>query len=167
MKVENQDIIDNLITSWKQERSDLDASAMGIVGRVLILSKILEKRVGSVLKKSNIHYTDLDVLATLRRSGKPFLLTPTQLIQSVLITSGAMTALLDRLTKLDLIKRMLDPKDGRVKTASLTQKGKTVIDHAIKFRFNEADESINMFSKTEKETLSALLKKMLLHLDNK
>ena len=61
-------------------------------------------KIKKYLKKNlKIIYTDLDVLATIRRSGEPYQLSPKQLMKSVLITSGAMTALLDRLTKLELI----------------------------------------------------------------
>lgn len=108
-----------------------------------------------------IHYTDLDVLATLRRSGSPFELSPKELMQSVLITSGAMTALLDRLTKLGLIYRSPDAMDGRVKKAGLTEKGKDIIDRAIKIRFNEAKDSIACLTKKEKEAFLPLLKKLM------
>lgn len=156
-----KDIIDKLISEWKQERPDLDASAMQIVGRILKLGKLLEKRASTALKESGIHYTDLDVLATLRRSGKPYELTPKELMQSVLITSGAMTALLDRLTKLNLVYRSADKKDGRIKRAGLTKKGVKIIDRAIEVRFEEASESIMALSNSEKENLSALLKKVM------
>lgn len=156
------DIIETLIKDWKKERPDLDASAMAIVGRILKLGKTLEKRASKAIQENGIHYTDLDVLATLRRSGKPFMLTPKELMQSVIITSGAMTALLDRLTKLDLIYRSPDEKDGRIKRASLTPKGIKVIDKAIEVRFAEASDSINYLNRSEKETLAVLLKKMIL-----
>lgn len=161
MKELPEDVIDNLVTEWKQERPELDASAMYIVGRILKLGKLLEKRAGQVLKDSGIHYTDLDVLATLRRSGEPYELTPKELMRSVLITSGAMTALLDRLTKLNLIYRAPDKRDGRIKRAGLTKKGRKVIDKAIEIRFDEAKESLCALNKTEKESLAVLLKKML------
>lgn len=160
-----EDIIDKLITEWKQERPELDASAMLIVGRVLKLGKALEKRASKALKSSNIHYTDLDVLATLRRSGMPFELTPKQLMQSVLITSGAMTALLERLVKMDLIYRSPDQKDGRVIRAGLTKKGVKIIDSAIEDRFEEANDAVSVFSQAERDKLSELLKKMVLSLD--
>ncbi|MFK7811113.1 MAG: MarR family winged helix-turn-helix transcriptional regulator [Maribacter sp.] len=155
------DVIDKLVIEWGNERPDLDASAMSIVGRILKLGKILEKRAGQALKDSGIYYTDLDVLATLRRSGKPYELTPKELMQSVLITSGAMTALLDRLTKLDLIYRAQDKQDGRIKRAGLTKKGKKVIDKAIEVRFVEAKDAVGALNKKEEESLGLLLKKML------
>jgi len=160
-KEEYQDVIDNLVSDWNQERPELDVSAMQIVGRILKLGKILERRAGQALKESGIYYTDLDVLATLRRSGQPYELTPKQLMKSVLITSGAMTALLERLTKLELIYRASDPKDGRVKLAGLTQKGKKVIDAAIEIRFQEASNSVGMLTANEQKAFAVLLKTML------
>lgn len=164
MTENKDDIIDNLVKEWKLEKPSLNAEAMHVVGRIIKLGKVLEKRAGNVLKESNIHYTDLDVLATIRRSGKPYQLTPKELMKSVLITSGAMTTLLDRLTKLDLIYRANDEKDGRIKKACLTEKGKRIIDKAIEIRFNEATESIEMFDESEKKVLGVLLKKMMLNL---
>ncbi|MEL6484548.1 MAG: MarR family transcriptional regulator [Bacteroidota bacterium] len=156
-----KDIIDTLISDWKTERPELDASAMSIVGRILSLGKILEKRASSALCDIGICYTDLDVLATLRRSGAPYALTPTELMQSVLITSGAMTALLDRLTKLELIYRAVDEKDKRVKRAALTEKGIEIIDKAIEIRFQEALDATSTLNKSEQKQLSSLLKKMM------
>ena len=156
-----KDLIDSLISEWNEERPELDTSAMEVVGRILKLSKILEKRASKSLSIYNIYYTDLDVLATIRRSGKPYELTPSQLMKSVLITSGAMTALLNRLTKLSLIYRSPDPKDGRIKLVGLTQRGIELIDKAIETRFLEANDAIKTLSKTENRELSALLKKLL------
>lgn len=158
------DIIDTLIEEWQTERPELDVSAMAVVGRILSLGKTLEKLAGTALKDSGIYYTDLDVLATLRRSGKPYALTPTQLMQSVLITSGAMTALLERLTKLDMIYRKPDEHDKRIKRAVLTQKGIETINKAIEIRFKEAHNSIDALNKKEQKELAHLLKKLMLNI---
>ncbi len=161
----DKDLIDALIADWNIERPDLDVDAMQIVGRVMKLGKIFENRASLALKENGIYYTDLDVLATLRRSGKPYQLTPKQLMESVVITSGAMTALLNRLTKLKLIYRAADENDGRISLAGLTEKGKKIIDEAIKKRFDEAKNSIQILNKKEQEDLSILLKKLLIELD--
>lgn len=160
--MEIKDSIDYLINEWKEENPELDASAMAVVGRILKLGKIFERSAEIALKESGIHYTDLDVLATLRRSGDPYELTPKALMKSVLITSGAMTALLDRLTKLKLISRAPDENDGRIKKAVLTEKGKHVIDSSIKIRFQDARDSIKILNKEEEDTLALLLKKLLI-----
>lgn len=163
---ETKDNIDILVSEWKQERPELNAEPMQIVGRILKLSKILEKRVSKVLQHSAIYYTDLDVLATIRRSGKPYELAPKQIMESVLITSGAMTALFDRLTKLELIYRAPDKKDRRIKLVGLTEKGIKKIDKAIELRFDEAKSAVEVFDKEEHATLSALLKKLLISIES-
>ncbi len=160
MNIEH-DIIDQLVSEWKIERPELNCDAMHIVGRIIKLGKILEKRASNVLKENEIYYTDLDVLATIRRSGKPYELSPKRLMETVLITSGAMTALLDRLSKLDLIYRAPDLKDGRVKLAGLTKKGIKVIDKAILQRFDEATQSVDKLSSRERDQLTKLLRKFL------
>lgn len=160
-----RDLIDELIDDWKRERPDLDASAMEVIGRILQLGKLLEKRASNTLADYNIHYTDLDVLATLRRSGAPYQLSPSQLRKSVLVTSGAMTALLFRLEKMGLLSRKPDPEDGRKKLAVLTPSGKQLIDQAIETRFAEAGTAVGMFSKEEQEQFYRLLKKMVLVLE--
>lgn len=156
------DIIDDLVSKWNKEEPSLDVSAMEVVGRLILLGKILEKRAGKAIQDSKIHYTDLDVLATIRRNGKPYELTPKQLMKSVLITSGSMTALLDRLEKLNLIIRTSDESDKRIKKARLTNLGISVIDKAIKIRFEEAENSISTLDSHERNSLSVLLKKLLL-----
>ncbi len=159
------DIIDDLVSEWNKEEPSLDVSAMEVVGRLILLGKILEKRAGIAIQSSEIHYTDLDVLATIRRSGEPYELTPKQLMKSVLITSGSMTALLNRLEKLGLIVRTKDESDKRIKRAKLTKKGISVIDKAIKLRFEEANKSISSLDTNERYSLSGLLKKLLLNLN--
>ena len=160
-----KDIIDQLVVDWNKQRPDLNCDAMHIVGRVIKLGKSLEKRASTALNGSGIYYTDLDVLATIRRSGTPYKLSPKQLMESVLITSGAMTALLDRLTKLELIYRSPDKNDGRIKLAGLTEKGIEVIDEAIVLRFQEASDAVNQLTNNEQSELTQLLRKLLATLE--
>lgn len=160
-----EDRIDELVREWRAERPDLDASAMAVVGRVLHLGRVLEARASEVLKPFGLHYTDLDVLATLRRGGRPYRRTPTQLRASVLITSGAMTACLDRLEKSGLIERHADPADRRSSAAALTPRGIKLIDAAIQVRFKEAAEAMSVLTAAERKQLGALLKTLIVDLD--
>ena len=154
------DRIDRLLAEWRVERPELDASAMAIVGRLLSIGRRLEARANAALKPLGLHYTDLDVLATLRRGGRPWRRTPTELRDSVLITSGAMTACLDRLERNRLIARVADPRDRRSSAAELTGEGRRLIDRAIAIRFAEASEAIAALSRPERARLAALLRKL-------
>jgi DNA-binding MarR family transcriptional regulator len=154
------DRIDRLLAEWQAERPELDAAAMAVVGRLLSIGRQLEARANAALRPLGLHYTDLDVLATLRRGGRPYRRTPTGLRDSVLITSGAMTACLDRLERNGLIARVADPHDRRSSAAELTTAGRKLIDKAIAVRFKEASDSLSGLSDAERSRLAALLKKL-------
>ncbi|MFP7722370.1 MarR family winged helix-turn-helix transcriptional regulator [Lysobacter sp. A3-1-A15] len=156
----HMDKVEDLLADWRRERPDLDVEAMAVVGRILSLGRRLEGRANVALKALGLHYTDLDVLATLRRGGKPYRLTPTELRASVLITSGAMTACLDRLEGNGLITRRDNPHDRRSTSAGLTAAGVRLIDKAIVARFEEATDAVTGLTERERTTLAALLTKM-------
>ncbi|MBA8886095.1 DNA-binding MarR family transcriptional regulator [Dokdonella fugitiva] len=159
-RTENDDRIDRLLAEWRAERPELDAAAMAVVGRLLSIGRQLEARANAALRPLGLHYTDLDVLATLRRGGRPYRRTPTELRDSVLITSGAMTACLDRLERNGLITRIADPKDRRSSAAALTREGRALIDKAIAVRFAEAADALSGLSAADGARLAVLLKKL-------
>ena len=154
------DRIDHLLAEWQVERPELDAAAMAVIGRLLSIGRQLEARANTALKPLGLHYTDLDVLATLRRGGRPFRRTPTELRNSVVITSGAMTACLDRLAGNGLIARLADPQDRRSSAAELTPAGRKLIDKAIAVRFQEANDALSILNEAERVRLAVLLKKL-------
>lgn len=160
MESSHSDVVDALIEEWRAERPDFDTDAMSVVGRIFLISHKLHQRVSVTLKDFNLNYSDFDLLATLRRSGEPYEMTPTDLMQSVLITSGAMTALLDRLTARGLIERGQDRRDRRVRTAILTKKGNALVEKAARARFAEASAATACFSARERVVLAQSLKVM-------
>lgn len=166
MPADEYDLLDMLVDDWQRERPDLDVSAMAIVGRVTHLAEILRGSADRALKEFDLHYTDLDVLATLRRSGEPFCRTPTELTRSVLLTSGAMTAALRRLEKKGLVKRAPEERDGRVRTVALTKSGVKLIDKAIAVRFADASRSIQVLSDEDRAQLARLLRTLLVSLSD-
>ena len=167
MNEEQEDIIDTLQSDWKRESPDLDTFAMGVVGRIIHLSSLLEADANRVLRPFGLQYTEFDVLATLRRKGKPYQLTPKLLRKGILITSGAMTACLDRLEKPNLIVRKPNPNDRRGTIVQLTPKGKSIVQIALAARFALAREHTSNLSKKDAITLSHLLKSLVLVLDNR
>lgn len=73
-----------------------------------------------------------DILVTLRCSASPHVLTPTELQQSVLITSGGLTKLLYQLETDGLVRRSVQARDKRSKLVHLSAKGKKLIERAMK-----------------------------------
>jgi DNA-binding MarR family transcriptional regulator len=119
------------VEQWNQERPDLDVSGMQIIGRLSRLDKLISSRLDAVFAQHDLESWEFDVLATLRRNGEPHQLTPGQLLDSMMITSGAMTNRIDRLEQRRLVRRKKSPTDGRQVLVYLTRKGKDKIDAAL------------------------------------
>ena len=110
---------------------ELDASSMKIFGRMLRLMKHLGKERALAMAPFGFREGEFDVLATLRRAGEPYCLSPTQLYTSLLITSGAMANRLNHLEQQGLIRRIADPDDKRSSLVSLTPHGQARIEQAL------------------------------------
>lgn len=154
----NTDVIDELVRDWAKERPELDASSMNVVGRLLRLGQLLSVSATEALKAHGLAYTDFDILATLRRKGHPYSLTPTELRASVLLTSGAMTNALDRLERIGFVVRTASAVDRRSRLITLTKQGRQLIDAAVIDRFQEADGWVSAMSGAQRQQLIDLLR---------
>ena len=155
------DAVDQLLAAWKEARPDLDPSPLGIVGRVIVLAQHLEKSVATALADHGITLGQFDILATLRRKGPKGGLTPTQLLGSVMLSSGGMTSRLDTLERSDWIERHPDPSDRRGVIIELTPKGRKLIDAATATRFDEASKSRPDLNAAERTKFEVMLRMWL------
>lgn len=156
------DRIDRIIEQWRSERPDLDAGCLGVVGRILRLAGHLERRANEALKELDLPIWAFDMLGALLRSGEPYSMTPTELMKSVMLSSGAMTNRIDRLQALGLIERIPDERDRRSLHVRLTTKGRKAIAASAPVRFAEAWDAVRDLSEREQALLSVLLRKMLM-----
>src|SRR3954466_6187779 len=123
-----RDGVDRILEEWQRERPDLDASPIGVIGRVSRLARELEARLEPVYRDHGLEPGWHDVLATLRRSGPPYRLRPTDLTNASMLTSSGTTKRLDRLEQAGLIERSPDPEDRRGTLITLTHAGRELID---------------------------------------
>jgi DNA-binding MarR family transcriptional regulator len=156
-----RDGVDDLLDAWRTARPDLDPSALGLVGRVIVLGQYLERSVNRDLDKYKISLGQFDILATLRRNQPKGGLTPTQLLGSVMLSSGGMTSRLDTLEREGWIERQPDPRDRRGVVIELTEKGKKLIDEATETRFQEAVASKPQGNPEELQQFEMMLRRWL------
>ena len=154
--------IDLLITNWEKDHPDLDKSAVLILDLLISIGKAVENAKISVINSITLYAADIDILLYLRASGTPYQLAPTRLMSSVNITSGAMTAALNRLEKKKLINRVADPKDGRGSLAELSKEGIRHLNSVISARIEYAQLQLETFDELEKRQFVRLLQKMKL-----
>lgn len=152
---------------WQRERPDLDVSPMGVIGRLNEASALIARdRLAPLFARFGLQPGEFDVLATLRRSGAPYALTPTELYEATMVTSGAMTARLDRLEKAGLIRRAPHPSDRRGVVVELTAKGRELIDEALAAHVANEHQILSGLTSEDREMLAKLLEKLIVSLSS-
>lgn len=155
------DHVDQILAQWQRERPELDAWPMAPIGRMYRLFHHLAGDIEAVHKHEGLTTGEFDVLATLRRSGHPFRLTPTSLFQTAMLSSGAMTNRLNQLEKRGLIARVPAENDRRSLLVELSDQGRELIDTVVVQHLEKERELLSALSTKEQETLNHLLKKWL------
>ena len=147
---------------WARERPDLPTWPVETVGRLLdAAARVIRDHMNPLLAEAGLQVGEFDVLTPLRRSGEPYMLSPTQLYDSAMISSGGMTNRLDRLESAGLVERRPDPNDRRGRQIALTAAGKRAIDDLIGPMVALEAQLISVLTPTEQKTLNTLLKKLL------
>ena len=159
------DRVDAVLEQWKQERPDLDVEPMGIIGRISRAERLIEERINAVCSEFQLERWGFDVLATLRRAGKPYELAPTQLFRSLLRTSGTMTNRIDRLEAAGLVERRPDRVDRRAIKVALTKRGLKLIDRAVAAHMKVEGAMIASFSADDRARFAGLLRVLLQYLE--
>src|SRR5512139_3149161 len=125
------DHVATVFEQWAAERPDLDVSPILVIGRIHRIAQALTPELVEVYARHGLGEGDFDVLATLRRQGSPYALTPGELGERTMVTSGAVTKRVDRLAAKGLVQRLRSTADGRSRTVVLTPEGRRVIDAAM------------------------------------
>jgi DNA-binding MarR family transcriptional regulator len=159
----DKDEVDRLVAAWQSERPDLDFSPLAVLSRITRISKHLDIARRNAF--ADLDTWGFDVLATLRRVGDPYQLSPGQLIQETMVTSGTMTNRLDRLEELGLITRSQDPADGRGSLVTLTKAGAKAVDSAMEDLLSRERELLKVLNKGEQAQLAALLRELAIHFE--
>jgi hypothetical protein len=89
-----------MVRQWEDELPDLDLRPFWFVGAVMQLAQRYESDFRDLAQsRFGIGTGDLRIILALRRAGPPYAVRATDLFQSLLITSGAVTKQVDRLEK--------------------------------------------------------------------
>ena len=157
------DPVDRIIEEWARERPDLDVSAKEVAGRIVRLASLFQQAYSEIFEPLGLNEGDYGVLAPLRRAGAPFELTPTELAKHRMMTSGGMTAALDRLERRGLIARVPNPADRRGSLVQLTETGRHAIDEAMTQHVQTEQQLVAGLTPKEQTQLRDLLRKLLQH----
>lgn len=155
------DRVDRILQQWARERPDLDTQAMGLLGRMKRLTTHLGREVEQVLQSHGLSSSAFDVLATLRRSGAPYQMSPGDLLEMTMVSSGTMTNRIDQLEKSGLVERVVNPHDRRSVLIALTGKGLELVNKAVGAHVANQQRLTETLDEREKAALDALLRNFL------
>lgn len=161
MSEQTPDDIDRIVAQWNRERPELDVTPMALIGRLGRLREKILREQEKVFARFGLNTAGFDVLATLRRQGAPYALSPGALMDSMMITSGTVTNRIDQLQKAGLVSREPNPDDRRSMIVALTPKGLRLIDEAVAAHVENQHRIVTPLSTKERAALDALLSQFL------
>lgn len=150
-----------MVARRRRETPDVPLDGMEILSRANRLVRLSRKWIEPVFTRHNLDTGEFDVLATLRRSGAPYRQRPTELYQSLMITSGGLTDRLNRLEKKGFIERVVSETDRRSALVQLTAAGVKTIDTAFAEDMNLEAELLSALGDDERRQLATLLARLL------
>lgn len=145
------------MAQWHAERPDLDVSPQGIIGRLHRLAARLSDELVAVYAEFGLGEGEFDILATLRRSGAPYELTPGALAGTTMVSSGAITKRVDRCAARGWVTRRVSDSDGRGRVVALTGAGRALIDRAFEAHMANEARLVAGLNELERARLAHLL----------
>ncbi|MGC4110344.1 MAG: MarR family transcriptional regulator [Nocardioides sp.] len=153
------DHVDRILEQWARERPDLDASPIGLIGRLHRLADVLNVELRRVFAEAGLGDGDFDVLVTLRRNGAPYELTPSELGASTMVTSSAVTKRIDRLERAGLVTRTVSEQDARSRRIRLTDSGFELVDQLMADHVANERRLVSGLSERDRSQLAAILRR--------
>jgi DNA-binding MarR family transcriptional regulator len=161
VKIPGSDHVAAVRAEWAREWPELDTEPIDVVARVGRLARFLDEGMDRVFEAYGIRRESWDVLASLRRVGPPYRMSPTTLYRRLMRSSGAMTNRLHRLEQAGLIARVVDPADARGLLVELTDAGHRLVEAVAPQHLENERALLAALRPDERRDLAALLAKLL------
>jgi DNA-binding MarR family transcriptional regulator len=140
---------------------------VAVVARIGRIANLFDQSTDTLMAEHGLSRSSWDVLASLRRVGPPYELSPTELYQALMRSSGAMTNRLHRLEEAGLIERRPDPGDGRGRLVRLTPRGRQLVDKVAPSHLENEGRLLRGLSEAERRGLAKLLRNLALSLEQR
>ena len=155
--VSDLDHVGRVMAQWHDARPDLDVSPQGVIGRLHRLAGRLTEELVAVYSRFGLGEGEFDVLATLRRAGAPYELTPSELAAWTMVSSGAVTKRVDRCVQQGWVTRRHSDRDARGRVIALTDAGRDLIDRAFEAHMANEHRLVASLSERQRAQLAHLL----------
>ncbi len=155
------DEVDLILAAWARELPEADVTPLGSLSRLSRLAKHLDRARKDAFAAHELEVWEFDVLAALRRQGRPYELSPGELIRATLSTSGTMTNRVNRLEARGLVVRQPNAEDRRGVLVRLTPPGRERVQAALADLLAYERLVLGPIGPAEREQLADLLRRLL------
>ena len=155
------DEVDLILAAWARELPNIDVTPLGSLSRISRLAKHLDRARRDAFAAHELEVWEFDVLAALRRQGRPYVLSPGELIRATLSTSGTMTNRINRLEARGLVIRQPNNDDRRGVLVKLTDVGRDRVQQALADLLVYERKVLSAIEPTEREELAVVLRRLL------
>ena len=138
-----------------------EPGVVGLFTRLTRVGLLVDAFQHRCLDEFGLLFIDHSVLRVLELIGEPYRMSPTELADILLRSSGGMTQILDRLERAGLVVRAPDPDDRRKVMVALTPQGLATADAANDVYKRERERLLSGLSAEEVEQLDAALRRLL------
>lgn len=155
------DAVDEIVEQWARERPAMPVDSIGVVARILRIAKVITDERRRTLAELGIDSATLDLLATLRRAGTPYRMSPSELADTCLVSGGAITQRVARAEDAGLVRCERTPSGKRTVTVELTPHGHQVIERNIEVLIGRERALLGGLGDGERRELEDLLRTLL------
>jgi DNA-binding MarR family transcriptional regulator len=155
------DEVDLILAAWARELPEVDVTPLGSLSRISRLARHLDRARRDAFAAHELEVWEFDVLAALRRTGRPYVLSPGELIRQTLSTSGTMTNRVNRLEARGLVVRQPNADDRRGVLVRLTDEGRERVQGALADLLSYERQVLSSIEPGEREELTDLLRRLL------
>jgi DNA-binding MarR family transcriptional regulator len=160
-----EDSVDRHIARWR-DKAPFDERVEAIITRIQLLSKHVRQVKDRALAEIGLQEYEFETLHRLASRGKPWRATPSELAAELMVSPAGITGRLDTLEKAGLVRRLRTAEDRRRVDIELTEVGHDRWMAAMELRGAAENAMLDPLNRAEQDRLIALLKRMLLRVEN-
>lgn len=161
-----RDSVDRLVAEWAVEMPDLPVAPAEVLARLARVRSHVDEQLAATFAGHDLTAADFTVIAALRRSGDPFALAQSTLMERLRLTSGTVSVRLNRLAGKGVVTRAPSSTDGRGVLVTLTDRGVELFDRVAPAHLAGEDVLLSALTVTERVHLAALLRKLLVSFEH-
>lgn len=155
------DPVDEIAAAWRRERPGTPVGSIGVLTRIRRLAKLFEDDRRRTLTRLGVDAATLDLLATLRRAGAPYQLSPSTLAQRTLVSAGAISQRVARAERAGLVSRVRAGPDARGVLVKLSPAGHALVERIVDDLLRHEESLLAALTAEQRRQLAGLLRVLL------